>query len=187
MYVKALVQIKKFRIFKAFLKYAYPSCWYDNVAKHKWNILPVRSECDNMKPKFEEKVENGWHLHIYTERAGKQIPFQKKNRRRAELRELNIFTLIIVWHLWIHVCSDRHTQTSPVGDLRSELGIVLAKIQLESKQNGSIPNEKTVNTNGIEWTVCVLVVENTDRHNNDGPTPQRGGSPDAVSNPSFMG
>jgi len=52
-----------------------------------------------MKPKFEEKVENGWHLHIYTERAGKQIPFQKKNRRRAELRELNIFTLIIVWHL----------------------------------------------------------------------------------------
>ena len=38
-YVKALVQIKKFRIFKAFLKYAYPRCWYDNTAKHKWNIL----------------------------------------------------------------------------------------------------------------------------------------------------
>jgi hypothetical protein len=72
--------------------------------------------------------------------------------------ELNIFTLIIVWHLWIHVSSDRHTQTSPVGELRSELGIVLAKIQLKSKQNGYIPNEKTVNTNGIEWTVCVLVL-----------------------------
>ena len=93
---------------------------------------------------------------IFTHRGtGKQIPFKKKNRRRVEL---NIFTLIIVWHLWIHVSSDRHTQTSPVGELRSELGIVLAKIQLKSKQNGYIPNEKTVNTNGIEWTVCVLVL-----------------------------
>lgn len=92
-----------------------------------------------------------------------------------KLRELNIFTLIIVWHLWIHVCSDRHTQTSPVGELRSELGIVLAKIQLKSKQNGYIPNEKTVNTNGIEWTVCVLVLLKIRTDTTmTAPTPQRG-------------
>ena len=36
-------------------------------------------------------------ISIFTHRGtGKQIPLKKKNRRRVEL---NIFTLIIVWHL----------------------------------------------------------------------------------------
>ena len=91
-YVKALVQIKKFRIFKAFLKYAYPSCWYDNIAKHKWNFLRVRSKCDN-RELYETYVwgkgGKGGHLHIYTQRDGKANPFQKEKQR---VRELNIFT-----------------------------------------------------------------------------------------------
>jgi len=47
-YVKALVQIKKFRIFKAFLKYAYPN-WYDNIAKLEYILIHSNYENRDFK------------------------------------------------------------------------------------------------------------------------------------------
>lgn len=85
-YVKALVQIKKFRIFKAFLKYAYPSCWYDNIAKHKWNILRVRSKCDFQHVSnlcLRERWRMGGICIFTHERNGKANPFQKEKQEEG--------------------------------------------------------------------------------------------------------
>lgn len=102
-----------------------------------------------IKPMFEGKVENGWHLHIYTQRTGKASPFQKEKQQEGGTKYFYTLSLFGICE-FTFVVTDTQTQISPVGELRSELGIVLAKIQLKSKQNGYIPNEKTVNTNGIE-------------------------------------
>ena len=95
-YVKALVQIKKFRIFKAFLKYAYPSCWYDNIAKHKWNILRVISKCDNREFQhvwnlcLREMWKGGTFAYLHTEeRESKSL--SKRKTAGAEVKGTKYF------------------------------------------------------------------------------------------------